>query len=171
MWRLVKRLPVSHAARLLEPSRPVLVEVYGKYRQDNDRKSRTLKFLADALKEQDLMVAEFEATQNTALEIFARDSFASKTEFFFLAPGRKPSKLKKEDPPLSAIATFIKKNVPAVNIDALKAHVKAAQEAFKAEEQAKKEAAEEEAELDDVLNDLDDEESEETASTESTEEL
>merc|ERR1719387_1632345 len=110
------------------------------------------------------MVAAFEATQNTPLDVFARDSFASKTELFFFAPGKKPAKLKKDDPPLSAIATFIKKHIPSVDVDALKAHVKA-------EQQAKKEAEEEEAELDDVLNDLDDEDEESAGGASSEEEL
>jgi len=172
-WKPGEVRTVVHRSRkeILEPARPVLVEVYGKYRQDNDRKSRTLSYVADFLKEHDLMVAAFEATQNTPLDVFARDSFASKTEFFFFAPGKKPAKLKKDDPPLSAIATFIKKHIPSVDVDALKAHVKAKQEAFKAEQQAKKEAEEEEAELDDVLNDLDDEDEESAGGASSEEEL
>merc|ERR1719330_2332062 len=68
------------------PERPLLVQLYGKYRQENEKKLKEAENLAKALEPhaEALSVATYDTSDNYISPAFAREKYSSDTEWYWV---------------------------------------------------------------------------------------
>jgi len=114
----VKKLVWKTYKEVQSPDTPLLLEVYGKYRSDNEKRLKEVENLARLLEPhaEALTVASYDAADNHLPQAeFKRDKYSSDTEWFWVPRGggeaSTPTKLMKpkKDAPVRAVLEFVKK--------------------------------------------------------------
>merc|ERR1740121_667210 len=110
-----KQLVWKSFKEMENPERPLLLQLYGKYRQENEKKLKEAENLAKVLEPHAdaLSVATYDTADNYVAEAFKREQYSSDTEWIWvpktgIASGVKLQKPKK-DAPIKAVLQFAKK--------------------------------------------------------------
>lgn len=123
----LKKLAWKSYKEILEPQRPLLLELMGKYRSEHERKGTEATNLATALSahSERFTVASYDTADNYLPPgDFKRDKFSSDTEWYWIpakASGQaRPEAIKltkpKKDAPIKTVLEFVGK-VGGVNVD------------------------------------------------------
>jgi len=117
---MVRQLAWKSYAEIESPERPLLLEVFGKYRGDNEKKLKEAENLATALQPYAtaFTVASYDTAENYKPDVFKRDKYSSDTEWFWVptkgageserGPMKQLMKPKK-DAPIKKVIEFVKK--------------------------------------------------------------
>jgi thiol-disulfide isomerase/thioredoxin len=112
-----RRLVWKNWKEIMNPEKPILMEMFGKYRQDNDHKLHQTEVLADVLDQADdsFTVASYDTSENYLPGYtpgnFKRQKYASETEWFWV-----PAKPAGEARPAITKLMKPKKDAPVKNV-------------------------------------------------------
>jgi len=110
VWKTLKK-------EVWEGPRPTLLEVFGKFRQDNDKRldegNRIAAALAEVAPDTNVMLGRYDTGANHIPSFLPRQKYASHTDWFFVDPAKPEAdrmvKLKKSDAALKQIISFLQK--------------------------------------------------------------
>lgn len=110
VWKTYKEISL--------PSKPLLLEVYGKYRSEHEKKAKETENLAKALEPfaDKVTVASYDTSDNYAASEFKREKYSSDTNWYWVpaASGQERPPVKqlmkpKKDAPIKKVMEFLKK--------------------------------------------------------------
>eukprot|EP00747_Dinoflagellata_sp_TGD_P186490 gnl/TRDRNA2_/TRDRNA2_43527_c0_seq1.p1 gnl/TRDRNA2_/TRDRNA2_43527_c0~~gnl/TRDRNA2_/TRDRNA2_43527_c0_seq1.p1 ORF type:complete len:711 (+),score=201.64 gnl/TRDRNA2_/TRDRNA2_43527_c0_seq1:37-2169(+) len=125
----VKRMAYKAYDEIRNPATPLLLEVYGKYRPDNEQKLHEIKHLAKVLEKHaaSFVVAGYDSSENyVPSEDFKREKYASHTEWYWVpakgtaasrGPVVKMTKPKKDPATKDVIKFAAKVSGVEINVD------------------------------------------------------
>merc|ERR1712093_526852 len=110
---MVKKLAGKSYKEISSPQRPLLLELYGKYRQDHEKKSKEVEHLAKILESVDSFdVASYDTSDNYVPTMdFKREKYSSDNEWYWVPA--KPADA--ERPPMKKLMKP-KKDAPIKNV-------------------------------------------------------
>jgi len=110
-----KQLVWKTYGEMEKPERPLLVQVYSKFRQDNEKKLKEAENLAKLLEPQAevFSIATYETSDNYVAEAFKREKYSSDTDWLWIPKAGIAHSVKltkpKKDAPIKAVLQFAKK--------------------------------------------------------------
>jgi len=108
----LKRLVWKTYSEIETPEKPLLLRLYGKYGANAEKSAAEASNLAEAFAAfaDDFHVASYDTSENyLPPAVWAREKYASHTEWYWVPKEGSKEQLKKKDPPIKAVVEFMKK--------------------------------------------------------------